>query len=65
MMRRAIRVLAIPWIMIIAVVGFSIVGVYVDRLLGTSPLMLIIMVVLAVAGAGYQCYRLILKVLED
>ena len=66
MLRRALRVLAVPWLMGIAVLLSWLLGTYLDRKLGmTAPVVTIVLVVVAVIAGGYQSYRMIQRVLED
>ncbi len=65
MLRRTMRVFAVGWLMVIAVIGFWLVGNYVDRRLDTRPIATIVLTVLAVAGGVWQSYRTIMGVLKD
>jgi hypothetical protein len=64
--RRALGVLAVPWIMAIAIVLGFLAGRYLDGQLGwPAPVATILLVVLAVATGGYQSYRIIVRILRD
>ena len=66
MLRRALRVLAVPWIVGLAVLAAYLLGVALDRRLGLSvPVATISLVVIAVLAGGYQSYRIIMRVLRD
>jgi F0F1-type ATP synthase assembly protein I len=54
---------AVPWIMILAIVGAAIGGLYLDRWLGTSPWLTIGLICLGVGGGGFTAYRSIMKAL--
>jgi F0F1-type ATP synthase assembly protein I len=55
---------AVPWIMILAIVGAAIGGVFLDRWLHTTPWLTLALIVLGVVGGGFQAYRSIMKVLR-
>ena len=59
-----IAAFAVPWIMVLAILGAAIGGVFLDRWLNTSPWMAIILIVLGVIGGGIQAYRWITKALR-
>ena len=64
--RRTLRVFAVPWLMVIAVVLGWLLGNYLDRKLGLSvPVATIVLVIVAVVAGGYQSYRIIMRVLRD
>jgi F0F1-type ATP synthase assembly protein I len=65
MLRRALRALAVPWLMALAIVLFWLAGYYLDRWLGTWPAATIILLVAGVAAGGYQSYRMIMRVMKD
>lgn len=65
MLRRALRALAVPWLMALAIVLFWLAGNYLDRWLGTWPAATIILLVTGVAAGGYQSYRMIMRVMKD
>ena len=66
MLRRALRVLAVPWLMGLAILASYVVGVYLDRRLGASvPVATIGLVTFAVVAGGYQSYRMIMRALRD
>lgn len=60
-----ITAFAVPWIMVLAILGAAIGGVFLDRWLNTSPWLAIILIVLGVIGGGVQAYRWITKALRD
>ena len=60
-----IAAFAVPWIMVLAVLGAAIGGVFLDRWLNTSPWLTILLIVLGVIGGGVQAYRWIMKALRD
>lgn len=66
MLRRAIKVLAVPWILGIAVFLGYLAGVALDRRMQLAvPVATISLVAIAVIGGGYQSYRIIMRVLRD
>lgn len=65
MLRRAVRVFAVPWLMVFAIIGFWLLGNYVDRKLGTFPIATILLVVFAVTAAAWKSYRIIMGVMKD
>ena len=65
MLRRYFGVLAAPWMMAVTIAGCCILGVYLDRRLGWSPVLTIALTLLGVAGSGYQAYRMIRKTMKD
>lgn len=66
MLRRAVRVLAVPWLMAAAVLLSYLLGVYLDGKLGLSvPVATIGLVAFAIVGGAYQSYRVIMKAIRD
>jgi ABC-type Co2+ transport system permease subunit len=66
MIRRALQVFAVPWIMVLGILLAYLAGMYVDRRLGLSvPLATIVLMAIAVVGGAYQSYRIIMRVLRD
>lgn len=65
MLRQGLGVLAVSWLMVLAIVGFWLIGVWIDRRLGTWPLASIVLVIIGTAGGAYQSYRLIMKSLKS
>ena len=65
MLRRAVKVFAVPWLMVFAIIGFWLLGHYLDRKLGTFPIATIVLVVFAVTAAAWKSYRIIMGVMKD
>lgn len=66
MLRRSLRVLAVPWLMAIATVLGFIAGTYLDRKIGWNiPILAVTLVVIAAAAGAYQSYRVIRRVFRD
>lgn len=66
MMRRMGPVLAVPWIMVAAIVLGYFAGAYLDTQLDCAfPVATIVLMLAGIALGGYQSYRLIMKVLRD
>lgn len=65
MTRRAFMALAVPWVMVGAIVLFWLAGLYLDRWLGTWPVLTIALLVAGVVGGAFQSYRLIMRVMKD
>ena len=66
MLRRALAVFAVPWVMVIAIVLGYVLGAYLDARMDLGfPVATIVLLVIAVAGGGYQSYRIILRILRD
>ena len=61
MLRQGLNVLAVSWLMVFAIVGFWLVGVLLDRRLGTWPLFSIVLVIIGTVGGVYKSYQLIMK----
>jgi len=62
--RSMIAAFAVPWIMVLAVLGAAIGGGFLDRWLNTTPWLTIALIVLGVLGGGLQAYRSIMKALR-
>lgn len=65
MLRRAVKVFAVPWLMVFAIIGFWLLGNYVDNKLETFPIATILLVVFAVTAAAWKSYRIIMGVMKD
>lgn len=66
MMRRVGSVMAVPWIMIGAIVLGYFAGAYLDtKLEFAAPVATIVLMFAGVVVGGYQSYRLIMRVLRD
>jgi F0F1-type ATP synthase assembly protein I len=63
--RRATKVMAVPWLMALAVVGFFFLGHYIDQHFGTGPYATIGLLVFSVIAGGYQSYRVFMRALKD
>jgi len=63
--RALVAAAAVPWIMVLAVVGAAIGGMFLDRWLHTRPWLTVTLIVLGVVGGGLQVYRSLMKVLRS
>jgi len=64
MLRRAVKVFAVPWLMTLAIVGAWLLGNYVDRMFQTWPYATVVLIVFAVTGAAWKSYRIIMAVMK-
>ncbi len=64
MIRQGLSVFAVSWMMALAIVGFWLAGVYIDRHFGTWPWVSIVMVIIGTVGGVYKSYKLIMKSLS-
>ncbi len=63
--RRLARAMVVITALPLVVMGFFFLGLYLDKKFGTTPWLMGVCLVLALAGAGYQAYRVFSKVLKD
>lgn len=51
----------VGWWMVFSILGGFVLGMLVDRWLGTSPVFIIVLLLAGIVGGGWQAYRLIMR----
>jgi F0F1-type ATP synthase assembly protein I len=64
-LKRGFKVLAISWVMALAIVLGGFLGLLVDRVTGTFPLLTLLAIGAGVVGGGWYAYKTIMEMFSE